>query len=259
MSFAEAMGRIRIPRVHVDGTLASLLTAAVLALLSTFVIPEDAPLTQLQVRGPLQNVRPEDVRAAVHDQLDASFFEVDVARVRDTVGQLPWVARASVERVWPGAISVRVWERTAFARWNEDSLLDTASQAFTPRAADIPTGLPQLGGVAGHEGEVTAAWKRMSEALAGTALALSGLSMDARGEWTARAANGVELRLGTDAPDRHIALLTGVVQRELGGRWGDVQYIDLRYTNGFAVGWAKPQPVVPEKGASAKGGRKSIP
>lgn len=255
MSFAEAMGRIRIPRVRVDGTLTGLLTAAVMALLSTFVIPEDAPLTQLQVRGPLERVRPEDVRAAVHDQLGTSFFGVDVAQVRETVDQLPWVAQASVERVWPGAISVRVWEREPYARWNEDSLLDTTSQAFTPRAADIPTGLPLLGGVAGHEAEVVAAWKRMSEALENSPLALSGLAMDARGEWTAHAVNGVELRLGTDAPDRHLALLTSVVPRELGGRWGDVQYIDLRYTNGFAVGWAKPQPVASVKGAPAKGGK----
>jgi cell division protein FtsQ len=249
----------RIPRVHIDGTLTGLLTAAVLALLISFLVPEDAPLTQLQVRGPLERVHPEDVRAAVHDQLETSFFAVDVGQVREAVDKLPWVRSSSVERVWPGALSVRVWERDAFARWNEDSLLDTDAHAFTPRAADIPTGLPQLGGVAGHEAEVKAAWKRMSEPLAGTALALTGLSMDARGEWTGHAANGVELRLGTDAPDRHLALLTGVVQRELGGRWADVQYIDLRYTNGFAVGWAKPQANAPGSGGAAKSGRNQNP
>lgn len=253
MSLADRLPKL--PQIKIGGPIAGLAAAVLAAAVVALALPQDAPLTQLQVRGPLVKVRPEDVRAAADLEPGASFFQADVARVRDAVGDLPWVARASVERVWPGSIMVRVWEREAYARWNEDGLLDTDSRAFVPRAAEIPTGLPRLGGVAGHEAEVAAAWKRLAPPLADTPLRLTGLVIDARGEWTAQAANGIELRLGADAPDRHLAMLTGVVQRTLGGRWGDVQYIDLRYTNGFAVGWAKPQLQPPAtKAAAAKGG-----
>ena len=81
------------------------------------------------------------------------------------------------------------------------------------------------------------AYQRLSTALAATPLALSGLSLDARGEWTAQTYAGVELRLGQGAPDEHVAVLTGSASRALSTRWREVAYVDLRYTNGFSVGW----------------------
>jgi cell division protein FtsQ len=143
---------------------------------------------------------------------------------------------------------VHVWEREPLARWNDADLLDTEAKAFTPRGGEIPTGLPMLGGTAGHEVEVLEAWGRLSLGLAGGPLQLAGLSLDPRGEWTARTRNGIELRFGQTAPDGHLAMLNGSVKRTLDGRWDAVQYVDLRYTNGFSVGWTqreegeKPKP-----------------
>lgn len=217
----------------------SLALIAALAVLfaAWWLIPGDARLTQLEVRGSFTHLQPADVRAAAEPLLVGSFFSVDLDAVRDAVGALPWVARVRVERQWPGAISVRVWERQAYARWNESGVLDIEGRVFVPRPADVPTGLPRLGGSPGHENEVAQTWQRLAPALQGTPLELQGLALDARGEWTARTVTGIELRFGQNPPDERLAILTQVARRALEARWTQVQHLDLRYTNGFAVGW----------------------
>lgn len=219
-------------------------------------------LSRLQIEGHFDRVTPESVRRATELHLAQGFYSVDLEAIRSDVAALPWVARARVERVWPTGVRVRVWEREAYARWNADALLDTGSAAFTPAAADIADArvapLPRLGGTPGNERLVSDTYRRLSQALAETPLALNGLQLDARGEWTAQTRRGIELRLGPGAAADKLPVLLGALPASLGERLAEVAYVDLRYTNGFAIGWlsravpgagtparaAKPAPVV---------------
>lgn len=205
------------------------------------LVPRDAPLTQLELRGEFEHLQPGDVRAAAEPFLASSFFGADVEALRDAVAALPWVARARVERRWPGAVAMHVWERVPYARWNENAVLDTDARTFMPRAAEIPTGLPRLGGMPGHEAEVALAWQRLAPALKGTRFELAALQLDARGAWTARTRSDLELRFGQTPPDERMPMLTQVAGRALEGRWEQVLYVDLRYTNGFAIGWREAE------------------
>lgn len=191
----------------------------------------------IQIEGSFERVSADDVEAALRPSLDQAFLALPLRAARDALAQLPWVARTRVERVWPGTLRVRVWERQPFARWNADSLLDTESRMFTPQAAEIPAGLPQLGGVAGHEREVMETYQRLGERLAPTPFALASLRQDARGEWTGRSRDGVELRFGRGTPDEKLDMLLGAALARLAEELPQVDHIDLRYTNGFAVGW----------------------
>lgn len=227
---------LRIPRGVLPATLITIVTLGLVAL-----VPDEAPLTQLELRGDFEHLSVEDVRAAAAPLLDDSFFSVDLDAVHDAVGALPWVASVRAERRWPGAIALRVDEREPVARWNQDGLLDMQARAFVPRAAEIPTGLPRLGGSPGHEAEVMRTWQRIAPVLAGSELELVALQLDARGEWTAHTAAGIELRFGQSPPDERLPMLTGAARRSLGDRWEQVSYVDLRYTNGFAVGWRETE------------------
>ena len=63
------------------------------------------------------------------------------------------------------------------------------------------------------------------------------LSWNERGEWSARTATGVERRLGRGDPLAKASLITGAVTHALSARLGEIAYVDLRYSNGFSVGW----------------------
>jgi cell division protein FtsQ len=198
------------------------------------------PFQELEVSGPLQRVDAASVRAALAPALREGFWDVDLAAARADVEALPWVSRARVERAWPATLRVRVWERQAFARWDSARLLDTDARVFTPARGDLDPALPQLGGVSGQEREVMETFQRLQAKLAGSAFELQGLRQDARGEWFGRSVAGIDLHFGRGVPDAHLDLLTGTVLEALRHRMAEVDYVDLRYTNGFAVNWRKP-------------------
>ncbi|HUS24039.1 MAG TPA: cell division protein FtsQ/DivIB [Candidatus Binatia bacterium] len=197
-------------------------------------------IDSIQIEAPLRQVDAGTIRATLRPTLQAGLLEVDLDAARASLERLPWVARARADRVWPASVRVRIWERTPYARWGAGRLLDTEARSFTPGGA-LPDGLPLLDGAPGHEQEVKDAYGRLEALLQASPFALEGLALDARGEWTGRTRQGAELHFGRGAPDQRTSLLLGPAARALAGRIEQIQYIDLRYTNGFAVGWRAPQ------------------
>ena len=197
----------------------------------------------LEVAGHLQHVSPAQVEAVLDDSINSGFLALDLEGAKRAVEGLPWVARARAERFWPAGIRVQIWEREPFARWGTRQLLDANAHPFSPDAADLSAQLPALSGPAGRERDVMDAYRRFSSRLANTPFALAGLTLDARGEWSALAQNGIGIRLGRTTPDEKFELLLTTVSTALSERMDQVAYVDLRYTNGFAVGWKEqPQP-----------------
>lgn len=216
-----------------------LIASALLPLVPRLGGPSQA-LT-LEIGGELSRIEPDAVRGIVAPRLNLDFYEIDLNAVKAAVEALPWVARARVERAWPATVRVHVREHRAVARWGERSLLSDQDAVFTP--ASIPDDLadaPRLAGPAGQQTAVREAWEGLRAGLADTPFVPVTVEQNARGEWTARTAEGIELRLGRGAPLDAVARLAGPVRTALEGRLQEVTYVDLHYINGFAVGWREP-------------------
>jgi len=91
--------------------------------------------------------------------------------------------------------------------------------------------------------------------LAEAELALESLSMDERGSWRLVLRGGQEIRLGRREIDERLYRFFDVVAPSLAADLNRVEYVDLRYTNGFAVGWRDGPPAdlaavaqVPDRG-----------
>lgn len=214
----------------------TLIAAALLPLVPRLA-GSHAPVT-LEIAGDLSRVEAEQVRSIVTRHLDADFYALDLPALKGAVEALPWVARARVERSWPAAVRVHLWEHQAYARWGEKALLSTENIVFTPPALDDSLlALPKLAGPAGQQAAVRAAWEGLSQQLAATPFVPKQLVENERGEWLATTADGIELRLGRGTPLDAVARLSGPVRTALEGRLQEVSYVDLHYFNGFAVGW----------------------
>ena len=229
---------VQLPVLRLLGwcTAVLLIAAALLPLVPRLGGPR-AALT-LEVGGVLQRIPPEAVRSIVAPRLDTDFYELDLGAVKAAVETLPWVARARVERAWPATVRVHVLEHRAVARWGERALLSDQEVVFTP--PEIPAdlaGAPRLAGRDGRQAAVREAYTGLLAQLADTPFAPVALAENARGEWLARTADGIELRLGRGAPLDAVSRLAGPVRTALEGRLQEVTYVDLHYINGFAVGW----------------------
>jgi cell division protein FtsQ len=198
----------------------------------------DQPIERIEVTGVLQHVSPLQVERVVRAHLHgAGLITVNLDEIRGGLAALPWVDRASVQRSWPRGLAIRIVEQVAVARWNGDGLLNARGQLFLPAARFPPPELAQLAGPEGSQQEVTARYLAMQGQLIGLGLRLTTLTLDERGAWHFTLDDGVTVRLGREQVDARFARFVLAAARLVRSRAGDIGYVDMRYGNGFAVGW----------------------
>jgi cell division protein FtsQ len=226
-------------RIVVLGAAGSLLLVTALALALWLAAPLFAgpALTRLTVSGRLQHVDPASVRAAVAPSVGTGFFNTRVDSVSAAVKQLPWVADADVRREWPHTLHVEITEETPVARWNGDGLMDTQGRVFVHVQSNAYAALPLLTGREGDEQDVLAEFNTLANLVASRGLVIAELNVDARGAATVLLNDGIEVRLGREDAAARLARFTAMALPALGARLPAVAYVDMRYTNGFAVGW----------------------
>ncbi|MFT3906047.1 MAG: cell division protein FtsQ/DivIB [Steroidobacteraceae bacterium] len=198
----------------------------------------DQPVEQVSVRGHFQRVSALDVEKIVRSRLTgAGLLSIDLGALRNGLRALPWIDSATVERAWPRGLVVTVIEQNAVARWNENGLVNARGELFLKESRFLPPELPSLAGPVGTEAEVTARYLAAQGKLVEAGLRLTAMSRDERGAWEMTLDDGVTVRLGRrDVDARFARFLTAgatlVTQRAI-----DIDYVDMRYSNGFAVGW----------------------
>ena len=226
-------------RIVILGGAAGLLLLAGLGLLAWFAAPVLAgpKLSQLTLSGRLQHVQPAAVLAAVQPSVGSGFFTTDVDKVSAAVTAVPWVAQADVRRQWPHTLYISVTEEVPVARWNGDGLMDAQGRVFVHSTDPAYAALPALSGREGSEQDVLAQYDTLQALMVPRGLAIATLAVDARGAATLLLDDGIEVRLGREDAEARLARFSSVALPALGAKLATVAYVDMRYTNGFAVGW----------------------
>jgi cell division protein FtsQ len=227
----------------VVGSLASLA-------LERWAASDPFPLRAVRFDGDLGHVQESDLRTAVSAHLDGGLLTVNVAEVRRAVEAMPWVASASVRRVWPDALRITVTEQVPVARWGEDGLINATAGVFYPQR--LPAGLPRLSGPAGTEAEVLNMYRWLQQRLDVFGSRIESLRLDARRAWQVALAGGTALVLGREhIVERVERLLAAWPRLDTAGRRPAV--IDLRYPNGFAVRWEPAQDTANQRSEGTEG------
>lgn len=197
------------------------------------------PVSRVLFTGKLVHVDRANMVELVQPLLvGEGFLTVDIDRIRAALIALPWVADVSVQRRWPDELLIGVREHQPIARWGEDGLLSQSGKVFRPEPLELDGAeLPALFGPDQLAGEVVKRYAELSELLAARGLVLRSLGTDQRGSWRLQLQDGVVVRLGTSDVLKKIRRFLGAYEQELRAQFAQVAYVDLRYSNGLAVGW----------------------
>ena len=197
------------------------------------------PLRTLRVQGELQRVDRAQLQAVVMPHAQRGFFAVDLEAVQQAVDKLDWVDRAEVRKHWPDVLEVRIREFRPFARWGQDRLLSEHGHLFPLRKLQVPAGLPLLDGPETRVPEVVALYNQAREQLADVG-GIRGVALDRRGSWAITLRDGTQVVLGRNDPVPRLARFAPLLPAlQSGHPMQRLQRADLRYTNGFALVWAK--------------------
>ncbi|HSN17724.1 MAG TPA: cell division protein FtsQ/DivIB [Gammaproteobacteria bacterium] len=226
-------------RAVVLGAVAALVLVIGMGLLAWLARPllVGPKLTVLTLSGHLVHVDPAAVRRAVIPELGSGFFTTRVDRIGEAVAALPWVASVSVRREWPHTVHIDLVEEVPVARWNGDGLMDAQGQVFVHNADKAYASLPMLSGRDDSAQDVLAQYDTLAALLQPRGIAIVALSVDARGAATVELDDGIEVRLGREDAEQRLARFSAVALPALAAKLTTVAYVDMRYTNGFAVGW----------------------
>jgi cell division protein FtsQ len=215
------------------------------------ILALDQPIRVVSIEGRFQRVSPVQIEEAV-GSLEQGFMTVDLENVRERVEALAWVDQARVRRRWPQGLRIEVTEQVAAARWGESGLLNMRGELFLEDARHIPPELPRLRGPAGSESQVAQRYLGSQGRLVESGVRLAALELDARGAWQLELANGVDVRLGRRQVDERLDRFIQTALPVMSGRADEIDYVDMRYSNGFAIGWKRPRGLA-SRGATTKG------
>jgi cell division protein FtsQ len=200
----------------------------------------DRPVQVISMDGAFQRVSPGQIEKAVAPYAHAGFMSADLDDIQRAVEALPWVEHARIKRRWPNSLHVTVIEETAAARWGESGLLNTRGELFVRAASHVPAELPRLSGPEGTQAQVAQRYMAIQGRMLEAGMRIVALRLDARGAWEMDLDSGVTVRLGRRDVDERLDRFMRTTSQVIAHRMSEITYVDMRYSNGFAIGWRTP-------------------
>ena len=212
---------------------------------------ENLPVNSVVISGEMPYTKREEVLAAMNNVNLGNFFQVDVNEIQSQVSALPWVYSVAVRKQWPNEVKIYVVDQTPVALWNGDFLLNQFGKAFQADNRKLTQALPQFFGPEGSELLALENFTNLNDLLEYRNLAIDELVLSERFSWQLTLNDGVMLNLGREERVKRVQRFMDVyplIKTHLEDQSKKqnnhkkqlkqaVDYIDLRYDTGLAVGW----------------------
>lgn len=206
------------------------------------------PVQKIVFSGDFTMLNERQLEQRIRHELTSSFFALDVNEVHELMESQSWVFSASIRKRWPSQLFIHIEEQTPVAIWNDDLLLNQFGETFdgltsfmgdniSPiKKAELSSKLVQLYGPGGSEKTALAGYNNMQRLLNASGQVIQQLVLSERFAWQSKLNNGVILKLGRreyiNRLQRYIDVYPMLVERN-----AEIDYVDLRYDTGLAVGF----------------------
>lgn len=199
--------------------------------------PDLFPIRNVQVGSTYQHVTAEQLEKNIEPFAEGGFFTVNVGRLRNHLMQIPWVFDATVTRVWPDTLDVKVVEQRVVARWGNTGLLNSEGVLFYPRLDTFPQELPVLNGPKGDAQFLWRFYRQLNHRLKPINLRVSELNLSDRRAWSLILNNGIKVYLGRLLVKQRFDRFVRAYPKVIGDKANKVSTVDLRYVNGLSIRW----------------------
>jgi cell division protein FtsQ len=199
--------------------------------------PHRFPLRVIEIRDQLKWTSSQAITQVASPYMDRGFFGLDVEALQKALNNLPWMSSVSVRRVWPDRIILSTEEKTPLARFGEEGVLSTEGRIFYPDLQSLPDRLPQFMGPSDRAKEMVQQYFSILEMLSPLGLSVSELNLSPEGSWRMVLDNGIAIILGKAALNERMGRFVWIYPNQLQMQIHKIAYLDLRYTNGVAIGW----------------------
>lgn len=208
--------------------------------LSAWLTDEQSlPLTSLILTGNIKHVSKDDVRSILNEQKNRlNFFTLEIAQIQKQLEDMPWVYSASIRKRWPDTLKIHIVEQSIVAIWNDKALLNRFGEIILASPDSALNKLAALYADDEFAIETLDSYVNINQLLKVNDFKIASLSIDKRRSNDVVLDNGMALRLGQEQQlDRIQRFLSVYPLLEKKYDISTIDYIDLRYDTGFAIGW----------------------
>jgi len=209
-----------------------LIIPLVIFLIQQSLIRSNFPINEIQIKNQYEKVDSLQVDLIIQQYLRGNFFGLDLNLTRNVFKKLPWVREVSVRRIWPDKIEISIEEHQVIARWGNVGLVNDKGEFFNAAYQDD---VPYFWGPKNFVSEITQKYFEINKILSKELMQIGTISMSDRLSWEIQTDNNIKIVLGrkdilkkiTNFVEHYQTVLTEINNR--------IEYVDMRYKNGFAI------------------------
>ena len=152
-----------------------------------------------------------DVLSALDIGQYPSLLTLDLEDAQARIEKLPWVKTASLKKLFPDSVEIRITERQPYAVWQHDgklSLTDRDGKLITDAIDDRYAGLPHVVGVGAAE--KAADFTALLAPYPAIRSQVHAGILVSENRWTLVLNNGIDLMLPADDPAKALATIAGL-------------------------------------------------
>ena len=194
------------------------------------------PITEIGIKGEYENVNKRQINLIKNKFINKNFFAINIESTRQAFKKLPWIRDASIRRDWNKfGLLVEIESHKPIARWNNRGLVNSYGEVFHAAYEDD---LPLFVGPDEFVKEMTVKYNQINKILKKELMQIGTISLSNRLSWEIYTNNHMRFFLGKEENNRIVKKLDVLIDNyqfilsELKSR---IEYVDLRYKDGFAV------------------------
>ena len=196
------------------------------------LVRADLPIKEISIKGEYDHIDKEQVDLITNEYIEGNFFSINLEHTRKAFKKLAWVREIAIRRKWPDTLEISVEEHKPIARWGRMGLVNSHGEIFN---AATQEDLPRFIGYENFVKDITLKYMKMNEILSKELMQVGTISLSERLSWEITTDNNVRVILGKDNIIKKVNLFTDNYQNILAELKNRIEYVDLRYKDGFSV------------------------
>ncbi|MEE9310006.1 MAG: cell division protein FtsQ/DivIB [Cocleimonas sp.] len=201
--------------------------------------PQNLTITSVEVKGDLNILDKSQLQPVIEPFTKTNLYLLDEKALETAIENNPWVHSASMTKIWPDKLIVKIHEQRPVAFWGDKEMLAENGEIIKANLPKEKGNLPLLYSPNDKGRNMATGFLKIRKWMKDFPLKMVEFKEDARGSWQIKLQNDMVLKIGREHQEKRLRRFMVGYDHSLKQVINDVKAVDLRYTNGFAVKWKK--------------------
>ncbi len=199
--------------------------------------PQNLTITSVEVKGDLNILDKEQLQPVIEPFTKTNLYLLDQKSLETAIESNPWVHSASMTKIWPDKLIVKIFEQNPVAFWGDKEMLAENGEIIKASLPKEKGNLPLLYSPNDKGRNMATGFLKIRKWMKDFPLKMVEFKEDRRGSWQIKLENGMTVKIGREHQEKRLRRFMVGYDHGLKQVINNVKTVDLRYTNGFAVKW----------------------